>query len=303
MSKQKDIEVYINEVSLFHNFYYDYTLVKYKNAHTKIKILCPIHGEFKQTPINHRRYGCQKCGKLLQKKDILDRFGNIHNGKYTYTNFNYSGMSIKSNITCLVLGDNGLYHGDFEQTPINHLAGKGCPKCATNFKKNEAEIVKKLNILHNYKYDYSASDFKRTKDNITIICPKHKDFVQVLNNHLRGCGCPFCDESKGEREIERYLIENNIKYERQKKFELCRDKRKLPFDFYLVDYNICIEYDGEHHFNEILKWNNFEYTKNHDLIKNNYCIKNNIPLYRITYKENIIEKLEIYLKVCQKEKE
>lgn len=284
MSKVTNIFDYINEVSIFHNFFYDYSLVEYKNAHTKIKIICPLHGVFEQTPHNHRKCGCKKCGKLLSTDDVLFRFNIVHGNKYDYTNFKYSGMYNKSEIIC-------LYHGSFDQSVLNHISGKGCPKCAKNYKKDKNEIIKKLNILHNNKYDYSETKFKRTKDMILIKCPKHGDFEQLLNNHLRGHGCSFCDESKGEVSIERYLIKNNIKYKRQKKFEKCRDKNKLPFDFYLPDYNICIEYDGKQHFNEVLNWNNLEYTKKHDLIKNNFCLNNNINLIRITYKENIIEKL------------
>ena len=276
MSKKKNINDYINEVSLKHNFYYDYRLVFYKNAHTKIKIICPRHGIFEQTPINHKRYGCKKCGKLLNDIEILDRFKKVHGNKYDYRNFKYNGMYNKSYITC-------FKHGDFEQATLNHLSGKGCPKCATNYKKEKNEIIKKLNLLHNNKYDYSLSEFNRTKDIISIICPKHKKFEQTLNNHLSGHGCPFCDESKGERIVEKYLIENNIIYERQKTFEFCKDKNKLPFDFYLPNYNMCIEYDGAQHFYDVLNWNNLEITKKHDAIKNEFCKLNRIKLCRISY--------------------
>jgi len=289
MSKKRDVDKYIMEVSIKHNFYYDYSLVDYKNAHTKIKIICPIHGIFNQTPINHKRCGCKRCGKLLNEIDIINKFKKIHGDKYDYTNFKYRGMYNKSQIRCLI-------HGDFEQITLNHLIGKGCPKCAPNCKKNKDEIIKKLNTVHNNKYDYSLSEFNRTRDKILIICPKHKEFKQMLNNHLRGHGCPFCDESKGERVIEKYLINNNIIFERQKKFEHCRDKNKLPFDFYLPEYNMCVEYDGEQHFYEVLNWNNLNYTKKHDSIKNNFCLENNIQLCRISYDDNINKKLENKLK-------
>jgi len=285
MSKITDTVKYINEVSKFHNFYYDYSLVIYKNAHTKIKIVCPIHGIFEQTPHNHRRYGCGKCGKLLNEIEVLKRIKKIHGDKFGYENFKYTGMNNKSIITCKI-------HGDFSQIVLNHLKGKGCSKCAKNYKKTKNQIVKKLNIIHNNKYDYSMLNFKTVKDNVIIGCPKHDIFTQILNNHLRGHGCPLCNDSKGEKAIEKYLIENKIKFQRQKKFETCRDKNMLSFDFYLKDYNICLEYDGAQHFYDVLNWNNLEYTKNHDAIKNEFCLKNNILLFRISYKENIIDKLE-----------
>jgi very-short-patch-repair endonuclease len=285
MSGVRNIIDYINVVSLFHNFYYDYSLVEYKNAHTKIKIICPLHGVFEQTPHNHKKCGCKKCGKLLSHKDVLIRFKKIHSDKYDYSIFKYNGMYRTSNIICRT-------HGKFEQSALNHLSGKGCPKCASNYKKDKNEIINKLNKLHNNKYDYSKSYFKRTKDIVLIDCPIHGEFEQILNNHLRGHGCTFCDDSKGEREIERYLINNNINYVRQKKFDNCKNKRKLPFDFYLPDHVTCIEYDGEQHFYEVLNWNNLNYTKNNDLIKTNFCISNNINLIRISYNDNIIKKLD-----------
>lgn len=285
MSKRKNIIEYISEVSVKHNNYYDYSLVDYKNAHTKIKIICPIHGIFEQTPINHKRYGCKKCGRLLNDSEVLDRFKQMHGNKYDYSNFKYSGMYSKSTIKCFI-------HGEFEQTSLNHLLGKGCPRCAKNYKKNATEIINKLKIIHNNKYDYSLIKFDVVKDVVTILCPKHKEFKQTLNNHLSGHGCPFCNDSKGERFIEKYLIDNNILFERQKKFAGCRDKNQLPFDFYLVEYNVCIEYDGEQHFFDVLNWNNLRYTKLHDTIKDKFCEENNIILYRISYKDNIINILK-----------
>ena len=293
MSDTRNIDDYIKEVSVKHNYYYDYSLVSYVNAHTKIKIICPLHGVFEQEPLNHKRCGCRKCGKLLNEKIILNRFLNIHGDKYDYSKFKYLGMYQKSTMICSI-------HGEFEQLTVNHLIGKGCPKCASNVKKDSNYILEKIKNIHNDKYDYSLSNFKRTKDKIKIICPTHGLFEQILNNHMRGNGCPLCDESKGERCVERYLIDNNIIFERQKKFKDCKNKRLLSFDFYLPNYNLCIEYDGAQHFIEVLNWNNLDYTKENDEIKNNFCLKNDINLYRISYKDNVIEKLNKKIKKNKK---
>ena len=83
----------------------------------------------------------------------------------------------------------------------------------------------------------------------------------------------------------------NYNITRQKIFEDCRDKNCLPFDCYLDDYNVCIEYDGEQHFRPVRfgkqkfqdTLDKFEITKKHDAIKNDYCKKNNIPLIRVPY--------------------
>ncbi len=104
-------------------------------------------------------------------------------------------------------------------------------------------------------------------------------------------GCKKCASSKGEKIIKTFLDYNEIKYVFQHKFQDCIDKRKLPFDFYLLDYNICVEYDGEFHY-ELSRFVNkkkaTERLKNihrRDRIKTNYCKKNNIRLIRIPYWE------------------
>lgn len=89
---------------------------------------------------------------------------------------------------------------------------------------------------------------------------------------------------------------NNVKYIKQQRFKGCKDKNPLPFDFYLPELNICIEFDGIQHFEIIEKWGGGDGLKDRqmkDKIKNKYCKNNNIILLRIKYNENIEEKLKI----------
>lgn len=100
--------------------------------------------------------------------------------------------------------------------------------------------------------------------------------------------CGHCNISKGEDKIEQILQKNNIKFERQKTFDSCRNINLLRFDFYLPDFDILIEYDGIQHYQYKANsdWNtkdNFEKTKINDSIKNKWCKDNNIPLIRIPY--------------------
>jgi len=111
---------------------------------------------------------------------------------------------------------------------------------------------------------------------------------------LSGQRCPRCTISKGEKIIEDFLILNNIIYIPQKKFDGCIYKKDLKFDYYLIAYNTCIEFDGEQHFKENrFKFKktveeiktNFENIKIRDSIKTKYCHDNNISLIRIPYWE------------------
>ncbi len=110
----------------------------------------------------------------------------------------------------------------------------------------------------------------------------------------------FKIRSKGELKISNWLLDNNINYIHQHKFNECKSVRKLPFDFYLPDYNLCIEYDGKQHF-EPIEWfggeNSLQSNRMRDLIKTEYCINNNVRLIRISYIDDIISKLENSIKL------
>lgn len=113
-------------------------------------------------------------------------------------------------------------------------------------------------------------------------CGAEKD---VLGQSLRegkslSCG-GHANISKGNEKIAQILKQNNINYETEKTFDSCKDKRYLPFDFY-IDNKYLIEYDGEQHFNKDSVFD-YEYTHSHDLMKSKWCKENNIPLIRIPY--------------------
>lgn len=296
--KKYDKKIFLEKCKIKHNNIYDYSLVDYKTMHIKIKIICPVHNIFEQTPLNHLYYGCKQCSFDNQRnksEDIILKFKEIHSDRFDYSLVKYTSMNKKIKIICPI-------HGIFNQTPTNHMQRKGCYRCSPNRKKDVFEILHKLNNIHNKKYQYD-NVFDKTSVKIRIICDKHGVFYQTLNNHLDKHGCPFCNESRGEKIINEYLIKNNINHQRQKTFLDCRDNRKLPFDFYLNDYNLCIEFDGIQHFMIIEHWGGgekFDIIKKHDLLKNDFCNKNSINLLRINYKEDIYEKLKKYLDIFQK---
>lgn len=110
----------------------------------------------------------------------------------------------------------------------------------------------------------------------------------IKPEHLKNnIGCPICSSSKGEKIIREYLEDNSINFKQEHKFEDCKNKRSLPFDFYIPKCNLCIEFDGEQHFkaNNYFGEKEFELTQKRDNIKNKYCKNNNINLLRIPYWE------------------
>lgn len=153
------------------------------------------------------------------------------------------------------------------------------------YKTTEQFINESLKI-HGNEYDYSLCKYKSCYEHVKIICREHGVFKQLPIVHLRGSGCPSCKMSKGEKCLKKISDKFDFNYECQKTFKDCKSKRKLRFDFYLSDFDVCVEYDGEQHFIEKEHFGGKEAllkTKERDRIKNVYCQENNIKLLRIPY--------------------
>ncbi len=141
--------------------------------------------------------------------------------------------------------------------------------------------------MHGNLYDYKDSEYNGVNNKTKIYCNKcKKQFTQKWNNHIRGHGCQYHNKSKGENKIQHYLDENNIIYEQQYKFNECKNKKCLPFDFYLPDYKLCIEYQGKQHY-EIVEFFGGELEfltrKLNDIKKKIFCLENNIELLYIPH--------------------
>lgn len=277
-------EQFVKKANVIHKCLYDYSAAVYKGIHEKVKIIClnNNHGIFEQTPNSHLRgAGCNKCANKYSPttQEFIKKAKSIHGDKYDYSLVDYKKNRIKVKIICKT-------HGTFEQTPHNHIHSKqGCAECTQTKKLDLKGFLEKTLLTHGDKYDYSlVCNIINAKAKITILCKKHGAFKQATGMHLFGVGCPTCRESKGERGIRHYLIEKNINFIAQKKFDECKDSNYLPFDFYLPDFNICIEFDGEQHFKEVKHFGGVEYLKNiqkKDKIKTEFCLKNDISLIRI----------------------
>ena len=227
--------------------------------------------------------------KRNELQDLIDRANKIHNNKYDYSLVTgHTSMSDYQNIIC-------PKHGIF-RVPLHwHInKNRGCRQCALDDRSDtKEEFVRKASKIHNNKYDYSKVDYKTSRIKVEIICPIHGSFFQPPNPHLyKKEGCPICKESKGERLVSSILTDYNINYVPQKSFPDLKQKSLLYYDFYLPELNMCIEYDGEQHFRPVLGWGDietFEKLKLRDKLKTEYCILNNIPLLRLTYKDSDID--------------
>lgn len=286
-------EQFIQKAKLIHDNKYNYSKVNYINSRTKVEIICPIHGSFWQVPSDHlRKRGCKKCINFTNSQ-FIEKSNQIHNNFYNYSKVKYVNAKTKVIIICPV-------HGIFEQEAHGHLQGNGCPICAHEKTSNSQKLttedfIQKAKLVHGDKYDYSKVEYINSQTKITIICPTHGEFKQVPSEHLRYGSCPKCRSSKGEIKIRQWLLSNNINFNEQHRFENCKNKKPLPFDFYLPDHNLCLEFDGVQHYKPRNSWggeDTFKQTQQNDQIKTKYCEDNNIILLRIPYwKINNIEKI------------
>jgi hypothetical protein len=133
-------------------------LVDYVNFTTKVKIICPKHGQFEQIPSSHLQgAGCRKCAiernskkQRLSQAEVINRAKETHGDKYDYSLVKYESFSTKIKIIC-------PDHGIFEQTPANHLSGKrGCPSCKSESRGEKAinDVLDRLNVTFQREYTF-----------------------------------------------------------------------------------------------------------------------------------------------------
>ena len=198
LKKKISKENFVDKAKRLHKNKYDYIKVEYINAKTKVIITCKKHGEFKITPNNHLSgRGCQDCGRHNLSKsrqqspiEFITKAKNIHKNFYNYSKTNYKDSSTKIIIICPI-------HGEFEQTPNNHLKNRTCPKCADKIRREKRTLpfqnfINEVKSIHGDRYKYDESSYKNRNSNLKIICPKHGEFLQTPKAHLKGCGCPTC---------------------------------------------------------------------------------------------------------------
>ena len=263
----------------------------YKNTEEKIELICPNGHEYEIT-YNSFASGkrCRRCYNQKTRERLTISYEEINKfietiGYTLYTSKDeYVDTKCKIEVSC----DKGHRYSTWANTLRN---GKRCKKCV--YKENGIksripyEDMVKYVEEDGYKLLTSKEEYGGSHSYCLFKCNKnHSPYRSTMSEFLQGSRCPICKESKGERKIRKKLSKYNISFHQQFKFEDCRFKQVLSFDFYLPDYNLCIEYDGRQHFEIVEIFGGLEGfidTKIRDTIKNEYCKNNNIELLRIPY--------------------
>ena len=230
-----------------HGDKYDYSKVEYVNAHTKVCIICPIHGEFWITPNSHLNgCACSQCGrnKKMTTEEFIEKARKIHGDKYDYSKVEYVNANTKVCVICPI-------HGEFYVSPANHLRERGCPKCRTRkelvgkYSVTKPMVIRKHNIqtfvekakkVHNNKYDYSKVEYINSHSKVCIICPIHGEFWITPCRHLGGQGCKKCGD------LERF---NSKKVQQEDWIKAATALHNGKYDYSKVNYinantKVCI---------------------------------------------------------------
>ena len=125
MGKKLTTAEFIQRSAEVHSGKYDYSTTMYTSTYAKVRIMCPIHGEFVQVAKDHLTgYGCPKCGGTGRKttNEFVECARKVHDDKYDYSLVDLKSMNKKVKIIC-------PEHGEFMQRPADHQNGVGCPEC------------------------------------------------------------------------------------------------------------------------------------------------------------------------------
>ncbi len=296
-----------------HGEKYNYSKVHYKNAKTKVLIICnDCNSEFWQTPDSHlnKRCGCYNCGfkrfqdssnkNKFKKDSLLEVFNTVHQNKYSYEEVPEIIINVFEIISIKCLEHN-LF---FKQSINSHKRGSGCPICGRIKMKNKLVFTKETFLkklydkypIHLHQSNFDNFIYVNNSTKGEIHCNECKRKYEVSpNNLMNGCLCVCGSMSTYEKIIGDFLTQNNIIYEVQYKIHNCNNIKALPFDFAIFkdsekkELLYLIEYDGQQHNKPIPYFGGqieFDKLKYRDHLKNLYCENNHIKLIRISYKDN-----------------
>lgn len=198
-------EEFIQRCNKVHNGKYVYSKTHYNGMHSKVIITCPKHGDFEEKAYNHvNGHGCVLCAIeananrcRCNTSDFVEKAKLVHGDKYDYSKVNYETERISVTIICPI-------HGEYNQTPLDHLQGCGCPKCKSSRMENEIRILLEkyhIKFEEQKKFEWlgkQSLDFYLPEYNIAIECQgiQHFECTKYFGGIDKFLYRSKCDENK-----------------------------------------------------------------------------------------------------------
>jgi hypothetical protein len=272
---------------------------EYTNGTAKINFKCD-KGHITDTNVVALKngHGCNVCSgnKKLTYEQVKTKFEEYG---YTMISTTYFNARTQMEVKCQNGHLTSICYDDVTHSKGPSNGCKYCSGCAPC----EYEDVKKA--FENENYTLLSTEYINAHKHLEFVCPKGHQHKMSYTHFVSGKRCGICAESNGEMIIRKYLDKSQIPYEREKRFKQCKNKKYLPFDFY-VDNKFIIEFDGIQHFtyteNDFFGGKErFAQCQLHDKIKTDFCFDYHIPLLRISYDcindiPNLIDKFIIQIK-------
>jgi len=271
---------------------------------------------------------CNSCGYKWQQ--VPSMYIHLKNGLYpTCRKCYYKKISLihkdscdtykqklkdkKLNIRLLSAYTKSIDKGDFLCTVYNkkfratfsyvlHRGERACPYCQGDMRKSEShtfeQAIESLNKHNPFGFSLVKSSYVQVTKNADFKCPNcNKVFTSTIASIKRGQHCPNCDkgESYGESYIRNFLDINKIEYKQEYSFETPYSKGRQRMDFYLPKYRLCIEFQGNQHYNKNNSW----YSKSgveRDKAKLRWCKEHGIAIAYIYHTYDVFKCLSLYIK-------
>lgn len=208
MPRKSNTYDFIEKSKKVHGDKYDYSKTEYSGSDKKVIIICPKHGEFRQTPSMHLYgNGCPICAKenkplKYTTETFIDKCKEKWGDRYSYGSTVYNGIINPVIITCQI-------HGDFEIIANDFLSGHGCQECGGVKRLTTETFIEKAKKIHGDIYDYSKVEYINSKTKVCMICSKHGEFWQMPSRHLSGDRCPWCFKSE-KKTTEQFISESRV---------------------------------------------------------------------------------------------
>lgn len=236
-----------------------------KNDIKSIAICLQGHGAFLTSysivTNKNTKYACPDCANehtgdycKLTQEEAIERIDKAQCRTLDLDNFIYTDAITNSECTCLICNTK------FLASYANLTNSTGVKKCPTCSRQHTANLRKPTQTqawetIHEKKGEEFEISYFRYVDSFTNVHVKCKvcqtegvkTYVALVGK--KDVGCVPCNQSKGEKRVKKYLESIKEEYEREVSYPECKWKRKMPFDFYLPQYDLLIEYQGEFHYN------------------------------------------------------